>query len=311
MEGNDGMMDSEHILAIQGRQGRRITIVGAGVNLFLILIKFGAGVLGHSQALIADAVHSISDLFTDAVVLLGIKIGRMAPDEKHPFGHGRFETLASAVVSLTLVGLAVYLGIEAVLNIIDHTEYHPTWLALGAALLSIILKEGIYRYTVKVGRRIKSQALIANAWHHRSDALSSVAVLIGVTGALIRPSWYILDSYAVLIVSFFIIKAGLELLGGAISEFTDTAPKAEVMQRIKNCVQGVRGVEDLHDVKARVSGGRYQLQLHVVVDRTLTVAQGHKISKDVEKCLWDEFEDLGQLIVHVDPTKKGSGKPVS
>lgn len=301
------MIDSQHILEIQGRQGRRITIIGAAVNLFLILIKFGAGILGHSQALVADAVHSVSDLFTDAVVLVGIKMGRMAPDEKHPFGHGRFETLSSAVVSLALVGLAIYLAVEAILNISHHAEHHPTWLALVAAAISIIFKEGIYRYTIKVGRRIKSQALIANAWHHRSDAFSSVAVLVGVTGAQIKPSWHVLDSYAVLVVSFFIIRAGLELLGGAISEFTDTAPKAEVLEKIKDCVQSVSGVEGLHDVKVRISGGLYQIQLHVVVDRTLTVAQGHGIAKEVEKCLWDEFEDLGQMIVHVDPTAKELG----
>ena len=172
----------------RGRAGQRVTWVGAVANTLLIALKFSAGILGHSQALIADAVHSVSDLFTDAIVLLGLRIGGKAPDEGHQFGHARIETLASAIVGLALIATALYLGIDAVLNIYRHTEYHPTKLALIGAGVSIVLKEALYHYTVRTGRRIKSQLIIANAWHHRSDALSSVAVLLGVTGTLINPS---------------------------------------------------------------------------------------------------------------------------
>ena len=176
------------------KAGMSVTMVGVLVNAFLILFKFFAGIFGQSQALIADAVHSISDLFTDFVVLLGLRIGRKVPDERHHFGHARIETLASAIVGLTLIATALYLGIKASWNIYHHTEYHPTWLALVGAGVSIALKESLYHYTIHIGRRIKSSAIVANAWHQRSDALSSVAVLLGVAGAHIKPSWHILDS---------------------------------------------------------------------------------------------------------------------
>ena len=284
-----------------GRAGQRVTWVGAVANALLVICKFVAGILGHSQALIADAVHSISDLFTDAIVLLGIRIGQKAPDEGHPFGHARVETLASAVVGLALIATAFYLGIEAALNIYRHTEYHPTKLALIGAGVSIASKEALYHYTVRVGRRIKSRLIVANAWHHRSDALSSVAVFMGVTGTLINPSWHILDSFAALLVSFFIVKAGLDILWDSLREFTDTAPPPEILTKISDCTKNVEGVLDMHDLRVRTSGGLYQMETHIVVDGHLSVSEGHRIAKAVESCLAEELEDLDRVIVHVDP----------
>jgi len=290
--------------AESAKAGRSVTLVGALVNAFLIIFKLLAGIFGHSQALIADAVHSISDLFTDFVVLLGLRIGRKAPDEKHHFGHARIETLASAIVGVALIATAVYLGIEGAWNIYHHTEYHPTWLALVGAGTSIALKEALYRYTVHVGRRIKSSAIVANAWHQRSDALSSVAVLLGVAGAQIRPSWHMLDSFAALCVSFFIIKVGLEILRNALREFIDTSPEPEVLSRVRQCTLGVDGVIGMHDLRARTSGGLHQMELHIVVDGDLTVTEGHRIAKAVESCLAEEVADLDQIIVHVDPASE-------
>ncbi len=283
------------------RSGRSVTLVGALVNVLLILFKFMAGVFGHSQALIADAVHSVSDLFTDAVVLFGIKVGRKAPDEKHQFGHARIETLASAVVGLALIATALYLGIKAFLNIYSNTESHPTVLALIGAGVSIALKEALYHYTIHTGRRIKSQLVLANAWHHRSDALSSVAVLLGVAGTLINPSLHMLDSFAALLVSFFIVKVGLDIIGKSLREFTDTAPQPEILNKISVCTRSVEGVLDMHDLRVRTSGGLYQMETHIVVDGQLTVTEGHRIAKVVESCLSEEIEDLDQVIVHVDP----------
>jgi cation diffusion facilitator family transporter len=283
------------------KAGRSVTLVGALVNAFLILFKFLAGIFGQSQALIADAVHSISDLFTDFVVLLGLRIGRKAPDERHHFGHARIETLASAIVGLALIATALYLGIRAIWNIYHHIEYHPTWLALVGAGASIALKEALYHYTIHIGRRIKSLAIVANAWHQRSDALSSVAVLLGVAGARINPSWHILDSYAALCVSFFIIKVGLEILWGALREFTDTAPQPEVLNKIDSCIRSVEGVIDTHDLRVRTSGGMYQMETHIVVDGQVTVTEGHRIAKAVESCIAEEVADLDRIIVHVDP----------
>ncbi len=283
------------------RSGRSVTLVGALTNAFLILFKFLAGVFGQSQALIADAVHSVSDLFTDAVVLLGLRIGRKAPDEEHPFGHARIETLASATIGLALIATALYLGIEAALNIYRHTEYHPTGLALIGAAVSIALKEGLYHYTVHTGRRIKSQLVVANAWHHRSDALSSVAVLLGVVGARLKPTWHVLDSFAALLVSFFIVKVALEILRTTLREFTDTAPQPEILNKIANCIRSVEGVIDMHDLRVRTSGGLYQMETHIVVDGQVTVTEGHRIAKAVESCLAEEVADVDQIIVHVDP----------
>ena len=281
--------------------GRKVTLIGAIANTLLIGCKFAAGIFGHSQALIADAVHSVSDLFTDIIVLLGLKIGKKAPDEEHHFGHARIETLASAVVGLSLIATAIYLGIEAGLNIYRHTEYHPNKLALIGAGVSIAVKEALYHYTVRVGRRIKSQLIVSNAWHHRSDSLSSIAVFIGVTGALIKPSWHILDAFAALLVSFFIVKVGLEILGKSLREFTDTAPSPEIIDNISQCTKNVEGVLDTHDLKVRTSGGFYQMETHIVVDGQLTVTEGHRIAKAVENCLIEEVEGLDRVIVHVDP----------
>jgi cation diffusion facilitator family transporter len=286
------------------KAGRNATLLGLFVNAFLILLKFIAGIFGDSQALIADAVHSVSDLFTDAVVLFGIKIGRKPPDKEHHFGHARIETLASAIVGLALIGTAVYLGIEAALNIHRHTEHHPTGIALIGAGVSIALKEALYRYTVLIGQRLKSQLIVANAWHHRSDALSSVAVLLGVAGTLINPSWHILDAFAALIVSFFIIKVGFDILRKTLREFTDTAPRPEIIEKLMQLSRTVEGVMDAHDLRVRTSGGFYQAEIHIVVDGQLTVVEGHRIAKTVEHCLAAEMDELDRVIVHVDPVEE-------
>lgn len=285
----------------QERQGKRITWVGMAVNALLVAAKFAAGIFGNSQALIADAVHSISDFFTDFVVILGLRLGRKPPDKEHPFGHGRIETMASAVVGFALLGVAIAIGLGAALDIYHNVQRQPTWIAVAGAALSILAKEVLYRYTVAVGRSIRSQAVIANAWHHRSDALSSVAVLVGVTGAQLRPGWHILDAYAALFVAFFIVKVGGEVLWGAVKEFTDTAPGPEVLEDIRECVLAVEGVRGVHDLKVRSMGGILEVQIHLEVDKTLTIAEGHLIINEARSCLRDRISDIGEVTVHLDP----------
>ena len=284
--------------------GKKVTIVGVLVNTFLILLKLATGIFGSSQALIADAVHSFSDLFTDVVVLVGLKISHKPPDKTHHFGHARIETLASTIVGMTLIVTALYIGIKASLTIYRHTEYHPTTLALFGAGVSIVLKEVLYHYTIRTGRRIKSQLIVANAWHHRSDALSSVAVLLGVAGARINPSWHILDSFAALLVSFFIVKVGFDIIKDTLKEFIDTAPPPEILDRIRGCALSVEGVLDIHDLRVRTSGGLYQMETHIVVDGRLSITEAHKIAKEVENCLHEELDDLDRVIVHMDPTDR-------
>jgi len=283
------------------RAGQRVTWVGVVANAFLIVLKFLAGIFGHSQALIADAIHSISDFITDAVVLVGLRIGRKGPDADHHFGHARIETMASGIVGICLLGVAFFIGYDAARDIYRHTESHPTWIAIAGAALSILVKEILYRYTVKVGRRIKSPAVVANAWHHRSDALSSIAVLIGVTAAQIRPGWHILDAYAALLVSFFIVKVAFDILRNMFREITDTAPAPEVIERIMKCIRSVPNVIAVHDLRARTIGGRYEVSVHVVVDPNLTVIEGHNTAQEVERCLFGEIEDVGEITVHIDP----------
>ncbi len=285
----------------ENRAGVRVTLVGVLVNALMIAMKFIGGIYGQSQALIADAVHSISDLFTDAVVLFGLKAGRKRPDSDHPFGHARIETLASAFVGLVLLGVAFYLGFEAAENIYHHTEKHPTWMAVGVAFVAIVLKEILFQYTIRVGRHINSPVLKANAWHHRSDAFSSLAVLVGVTGACIRTEWHVLDSYTALLVSFFIVKVGVQILRNAARELIDTAPPPAVLDHIEQCIRQVPEVLTFHDLRVRTSGGYYQMEVHIVVRGDLSVAQGHRITKEVEEKLKAEEEKLSLVLIHVDP----------
>ncbi len=284
-------------------QGRSVTIIGAAVNTVMIGLKLVTGILGQSSALIADAVHSLSDLATDVIVLVGLWIGQKPPDERHHFGHARIETIASVAVGVALIATAAYIGLAASQDIYYHREHHPTGLALVGAGLSIVLKEFLYRYTVRVGRLIKSRLLEANAWHHRSDALSSIAVFLGVAGTMIHPSWHVLDAFAALLVSFFIVKVGLDIIAGSLAELTDAAPASEVVQKIDACALSVDPVQATHDLRVRSSGGRYQVEIHIVVDGTLPVHKGHAIAKTVEDCIKRDVAGVDRIIVHVDPAE--------
>ncbi len=283
------------------REGRKVTLVGLFVNIALVALKFACGVLGHSQALIADAVHSVSDLLSDAVVLVGLSAGRRAPDKSHHFGHGRLETLSASIVALSLALVGIYMGMDAVRRIYFREFLHPNWLAVGAAALAILSKEAVFQYTRRVGQNIRSSAVMANAWHHRSDAWSSVAVLLGVLGAQIRPGLNMLDAVAALVVSLFILKVGITMFWGTIAEFTDRAPAPDVLEKIENCVCGVTGVKGMHDLKVRTSSDRFLMQVHIVVDGRMTVTQGHQVAQQVEECLFRDIEEVLEVIVHVDP----------
>ncbi len=289
-----------------GSDGRKVTWVGMFVNAGLIVLKFLAGTIGHSQGMIADAFHSVSDLLTDAVVLIGLRFGRKGPDAGHHFGHARIETMTSGIVGAALFGAALMIGYQSVVATYRHEPHNPTLPAILGAFVSIVVKELLYRYTVRVGKRIKSPAVVANAWHHRSDAMSSVAVLIGTTGAMVHPAWHLLDAYAALFVSLLIAKVGLEIIWQAFREMADTAPPPETVERIYMCIRGVEGVLDAHGLKARFVGGVLQVQVHILVDGGMTVEKGHQITREVEGCLKDDFDDMGEIIVHVEPESAGT-----
>jgi len=288
--------DSEELAS-----GLTVTQVGIVINVALVVLKVSVGWLGRSQALIADGVHSLSDLLSDLVVLLGLKWGRKEEDESHPFGHARIETVAGMLTGLILVGTGIVLAYRAVTAIYQHSESTPGLALIIAAAISIVLKEGLYWYTIKVGRRIRSLAVIANAWHHRSDAFSSVAVLIGVTGAYLSPSWHMADAYAALVVTFFIAKVGLELMWSAAKEVIDTAPDEAAVTQVRLTAMTVPGVRQTHDIRARLSGSRIFAEIHIVVDPDLTVRAGHQIADNVKERLLTEVAGMARVIVHVDP----------
>jgi cation diffusion facilitator family transporter len=283
--------------------GRRVTLVGAAVNLGLVGLKLAAGLATGSKALLADALHSVSDLASDAVVLAGLKLGRAPADRKHPFGHGRVETLAAAVVGLGLMATAAFMGWEAVAGLLSDTHGRPGWGAVAAAAAAVGFKEALFWWTRGVGRRLNSRALLANAWHHRTDALSSVAVLAGVGVAAAEPSWAAADCWAALVVSALVMWAGARVGWDAATEFVDQAPRPEVTDKLASCARGVAGVRGVHDLKVRGSGGRYHMELHVVVDGGLSVRQGHAIAKEVERCLAREEPLVEQVTIHVDPAR--------
>lgn len=286
----------------QLKSGQRITWIGIGVNGILVVVKWTAGVFGGSQALIADAIHSLSDFLTDVVVLFGLAVGRKGPDEQHHFGHARIETMSTAAVGFILFIVGVFLGYDSAYDIYNHTEREPTILALSAALLSIFFKEALFQYTVRVGKIIKSSAVIANAWHHRSDSLSSIAVSIGILGAIINPSWHMLDAYAALVVSFMICGVGLQISWKALREMVDTAPEESVLLLIRERIAEQGGVKSFHDLKVRCSGGLILVQVHIVVDGTMSVYDGHSIASRVKHVLLRELPDILEVIVHIDPS---------
>lgn len=286
------------------RQGERVTVVGAVVDAVLVAVKAAAGVFGGSSALLADAAHSLSDLVTDAVALVGLRLGRREPDATHHFGHRRLETLASAGVGVALVMAAAVFMRESALELWHQEAGHPTWPALAGAAVSMVVKEALFRYTIRAGRAIRSPVVVANAWHHRSDALSSVAVFVGVGLALLVPEWHFLDSVAALLVAVLVLKVGLEVVWDALREMTDAAPPVEVLERMASTVEAVDGVIQHHALKVRSAGGLHLVQVHVVVPADLTVFAGHDIAEAVELAVM-AMDDVAEVIVHLDPYDPG------
>lgn len=288
-------------LPSQYRAGKNITLLGVAANVLLLIFKLWAGFASHSRALVADGIHTLSDLFTDLIVLVGLKMGRKEEDALHPYGHARIETLAALIVGALLMASGFWISINGFIDISKGNRSHPTTLALWAALISIAVKEVLYRYTVRVGKRIRSQALISNAWHHRSDAFSSVAVLLGVGAGIISPRLAVLDIYAAILVSFFMIKVGASISFEAAKEVIDTSPDKAVIERIRACALSVKDVRDATYVRARTSGGSIITEIHISVDPNLTVAKGHDVAEAVEDCVRSELSGVVSVVIHVDP----------
>lgn len=287
----------------------RVTLLGSVVNLLLLVFKFVAGVLGHSAAMIADAVHSLSDFVTDLIVIVFVKISSKPEDADHAYGHGKYETLASCIIGLALIVVGVMMGYNAAVKIVDvvrnGTELaSPGIIALAAAVLSIVLKEWMFRITRKVAREVDSPAVEANAWHHRSDALSSVGTAIGIGGAVLLGSkWAVLDPIAALVVSVFIVVQAAKILSDAIGQLMEKSLPRDVEQRICEIVYEEEGTSDIHHLRTRKIGSQISIELHVRMNGSLTLREVHGKSIAIEKRLRAAFGDSTYINLHVEPLK--------
>lgn len=283
-----------------------VTLVGSVVNIILTVFKIFAGVLGRSTAMIADGIHSLSDLLSDIVVIVFVKISAKGRDKDHDYGHGKFETFATLIISLMLIVVAVNLmsgGINKIRQILDGGEVSsPGMIALWAAVASIVLKEILYRYTIIQGKALNSPMMIANAWHHRSDAFSSVGSLLGIAGAIfLGDKFVILDPMTGCVISIFILVMAVKMSVPAIKELLDVSLPDDVEEKIEATAKSVKGVVDLHELKTRREGPGIIMEGHLVLDSEISLKEAHDISKKVEESLRKEFGTETQISLHLEP----------
>lgn len=294
---------------VREREIYKATIVGSVVNLLLLVLKFMAGVVGHSAAMIADAVHSLSDFVTDVIVIVFVRISNKPQDKEHDYGHGKYETMATVIIGLLLLAVGFGLLWNAASSIYaffvkGESPGEPGMVALIAALVSILFKEGLYRYTVRVGRKVDSQAVVANAWHHRSDALSSVGAAIGIGGAiLLGDGWQVLDPVAALVVSFFIMKVSVELLVPSVEELLEKSLPDEVEQQIEETLLSFPGVSEPHHLRTRRIGSYYAIEVHVRMDGRMSLEEAHAKTTAIECRLKEMFGRSTLINIHVEPLK--------
>lgn len=285
----------------------KVTLVGGAVNVVLLIFKFVAGILGHSAAMVADAVHSLSDFVTDVIVLVFVRISSKPKDKSHDYGHGKYETLAMTIIGVALLAAAIGIIYGGAVKIADWLGGQqleaPGMLALWAALLSIVLKEAVYRYSMVKARQLNSQAVEANAWHHRSDALSSVGTAIGIGGAIfLGQRWTVLDPVASVIVGAFIVKVAVELLRRGIGDLLEQSLPDEIESEILQLAATVEGIAEPHDLRTRRIGNHYAIELHILVDGDIPLREAHDRASEVEELLKSHYGEDTHVVVHVEPT---------
>ena len=284
----------------------KVTLVGGAVNIVLLVFKFVAGILGHSAAMVADAVHSLSDFVTDIIVLAFVHISGKPEDKSHDYGHGKYETLATTIIGVALLVVAVgivYSGAVKIAAWLGGQQLEaPGLLALWAALLSIVLKEGVYQYSMVKARQLKSQAVEANAWHHRSDALSSVGTAVGIGGAIfLGQRWTVLDPVASVIVGAFIVKVAADLLRSGIGDLMEQSLPDAVEDEILRLAASVPGVSTPHDLRTRRIGNHYAIELHIMMDGDMSLREAHDKATEVEDTLKGHYGQDTHVAVHVEP----------
>jgi cation diffusion facilitator family transporter len=277
-----------------------VTLWGVFVNLVLSLAKLAGGFFGHSQALIADGLHSLSDLASDAMVFIAARHASEDADEEHPYGHARFETIATVALAMLLIIVGLGIAYDAIVSLVSDDEIvKPQPFTLWIAALSILSNEVLYHYTKHVGNNIRSNLLLANAWHHRSDAISSIVVLIGIAGTQLNLSK--LDAYAAIVVAIMIVRIGFKLAYDSVQELVDASLEPELVDSIREKILSHEGVRELHMLRTRRLGHHAHVDVHILVAPKLSVSEGHHISETVEKMLIDSFDTINDVTVHIDP----------
>lgn len=285
----------------------KVTIVGALANVTLLIFKFVAGIISNSAAMIADAVHSLSDFITDVVVIVFVKISSKPQDKSHDYGHGKFETLATLIIGIALlfIGLMIlYNGASATYRCIWLGEelHRPGMIAFWAAIFSIILKEAVYQYTIFKGKNLNSQAVIANAWHHRSDAFSSIGTAVGIGGAIfLGDKWVVLDPIAAIVVSVFIINVSLKIIIKSINELLEKSLPDEIENEIIKVAESFDMVKDVHDLRTRRIGNNIAIEMHLLMDGNLSLQCTHNTTELIESELRKKYGEHTHIAIHVEP----------
>ena len=289
----------------------RVTIWGGIINVVLLVVKFAAGIFGHSAAMIADAVHSLTDFATDVVVLIFVHLGNKPADRDHDYGHGKYETLATAIIGTSLLAVGVLIfcsGAGKTWRVIQGEMLpSPGKVALVAAVTSIVLKEWAYRFTVKVGKRCQSEAVVANAWHHRSDALSSVGTMIGLGGAILLGNrWTVLDPLASIVVSVFIVRAAWQLMMESMKELTEASLSDEDEAVIMHIAASEPGVSEVHNLRTRRVGNRIAIEMHARMLGSTPLVEAHMHATAIEHRLKEHFGPDTLVSIHLEPVKEKS-----
>ncbi len=304
------MVKKVYLCRIMSREKEiyKVTLVGSAGNVALLTFKFIAGVMGNSAAMIADAVHSLSDFITDVIVLAFVHVSAKPQDESHDYGHGKYETFATFIIGLAIMAAATGIIISGVAKLIDWASGKqlaaPGWLALAAAIVSIVVKEFLYRYTVHRGKRLGSQAVVANAWHHRSDALSSIGAAVGIGGAILLGNrWTALDPLASVVVGLMLVKVSIDLLRSSIGELTESSLPSDVEQEIEDIICSFPGVCEPHNLRTRRIGNRFAIEAHVRMDGDMSLTEAHNRASAIERRLRERFGPQTHVTIHMEPIK--------
>lgn len=290
------------------REVYKVTIAGSIINVLLLVLKFAAGILGHSAAMIADAIHSLTDFATDVVVLVFVKLGNKPMDKDHDYGHGKYETLATAIIGISLFAVGVMICWSGLVKtyqaLCGEQLQQPGVVALVAAVLSIVMKEWAYQFTVRVGRKFHSEAVVANAWHHRSDALSSIGTMLGIGGAiLLGDHWAVLDPLAAIVVSVFIIKAAWSLVMQSVKELTDASLSEKEEDEILKTASEEEGVGEIHNLRTRRIGNNIAIEMHVRMPGSLSLYAAHEHATAIENRLKRKYGAATHVGIHIEPIK--------